>query len=107
MSFCRIYIELVELIGSDRLLFVDKDAQSRNDSWYMQIAGIDLYISEVWNGWVCLQYQLEGTSCGLHDLRKVLLLDGDILIKRSLKPLLRLDPLSAGKDPWFDEFLDE
>eukprot|EP00434_Breviolum_minutum_P002448 symbB.v1.2.002165.t1/scaffold116.1/size325063/22 len=29
---------------------------------------------------------------------KVLLLDGDILIKRSLKPLLRLDPLSAGKD---------
>ena len=43
----------------------------------------------------------------LHDLRKVLLLDGDILVKRSLKPLLRLDPLSAGKDSWwFHEFLE-
>lgn len=30
--------------------------------------------------------------------RKILLLDGDLLAKRSLRPLLRMEPLSAGKD---------
>ena len=30
--------------------------------------------------------------------RKILLLDGDILVKRNLRPLFRLEAVSAGKD---------
>lgn len=41
-----------------------------------------------------------GFGCKLGDVspRKILLLDGDLLVKRPLGPLLRLEPVSAGKD---------
>ena len=46
---------------------------------------------------VCLVVKMFPRKPILFSPRKILLLDGDLLVKRRLRPLFRLEPVSAGK----------
>lgn len=89
-------------------------AKNGGVGWISQIWGIEppmFIIGLVWKH--CRKPQTtvfhdekkHGLPCGedfpkpIHfSPRKILLLDGDLLVKRRLRPLLRLEPVSAGKD---------
>ena len=75
------------------------DWTSHVDHWYGNIAGNPKlpYFMMKKKPWVALRWRF---SRAFHHFspRKILLLDGDLLVKRRLRPLLRLEPVSAGKD---------